>query len=104
MKICKKCNRPLKSNRRNFCDACNVASQRQRNKERLVEYKGGKCEICGYKKCTASLIFHHLDPSKKDFGVAAQLKSIETLKKEVDKCQLLCANCHGEIHEQLKRI
>jgi hypothetical protein len=103
-KICQKCKRPLKSNRRNFCDACNVASQRLRNKERLVEYKGGKCKVCGYNRCITNLVFHHLDPHEKEFGLASKLKSLESLKKEADKCVLLCANCHGEIHSGLITI
>jgi hypothetical protein len=75
-----------------------VVSWRQRAKKKLVEYKGGKCEICGYNKCIDNLTFHHLDPSQKDFQISGASKAFETLKKEVDKCQMLCRNCHGEIH------
>lgn len=80
-----------------------VQKRRDKIKEILVEYKGGKCEICGYNKCISALEFHHLDPNAKDFGIGAKgyTRSIEINKKEVDKCILVCANCHREIHEGL---
>lgn len=82
------------SNYRNF------KKSRQRLKEKLVEYKGGKCEICGYDKCVAALDFHHTDSSQKDFNISDGVKSFEKAKKEVDKCILVCANCHREIHHK----
>lgn len=42
-----------------------VVNWRQRAKQKLVAYKGGRCETCGYNKCIDNLTFHHLDPSKK---------------------------------------
>lgn len=71
-------------------------------KKELVEYKGGKCEICDYDRCIKALEFHHLDPNKKDFAISnCGLKDIVKLKKEVDKCALLCSNCHREVHDGL---
>ena len=70
-------------------------------KEQLVEYKGGKCQICGYNKCSAALEFHHIDPNKKDFTISGGTKSFEKLKPEVDKCIMVCSNCHKEIHSGL---
>lgn len=65
----------------------------------LVKYKGGKCEACGYDKCNSALDFHHTDESDKEFGISERLtNSIESLKKEADKCILLCSNCHREHH------
>lgn len=75
-----------------------VVSWRKRAKQKLVEYKGGKCEICEYDRCISCLDFHHIDPEKKDFRVSGVSRSFKTLIKEVDKCALLCRNCHGEIH------
>ena len=76
------------------------AEKRKRFKKELVEYKGGKCEICGYDKCIEALEFHHLDETTKSFSISqtAFSKSLEELKKEADKCILLCANCHRELH------
>ena len=100
-KFCEICKKPLPSRRRNSCNSCRVAKYRQNVKRKLIEYKGGKCKICGYDKCIRSLIFHHIDPNKKEFQISGQSLSFEKLKNEVDKCELLCHNCHGEIHEGL---
>jgi|GEM_PF-878845 len=75
-----------------------VISWRKRVKLKLIEYKGGKCEKCGYDKCVRALEFHHLDPSKKDFTISGKSWSYERLKIEVEKCILVCSNCHNEIH------
>lgn len=73
--------------------------KRRKVKEKAVEYLGGKCKICGYNKCLSALELHHLDPTQKDpnyhlFKVIFNNR----LKKELDKCILLCANCHKELH------
>lgn len=81
-----------------------VVDWRRRTKQRLIAYKGGKCEICGYNKdCPSSFHFHHKNPSEKSFGIGSKgiTRKLELLKQEVDKCQLLCANCHAEVHESL---
>jgi DNA-binding CsgD family transcriptional regulator len=80
-----------------------VVDWRVRTKQKLVDYKGGECCRCGYKKETKALTFHHLEPNKKDFNISGKSWSFERLKKEVDKCILLCANCHIEIHEELRK-
>lgn len=76
-----------------------VKNRRNRIKEELVKYKGGKCEICGYDKCINALEFHHLDPNEKDFTIGQySTLSFDKIKNEVDKCILVCSNCHREIH------
>lgn len=78
-----------------------VKKRRSVLKEELVKYKGGKCEICGYNKCIEALEFHHLNREEKDFTISSYLRlSIDKLKKEDDKCILVCANCHREIHHK----
>lgn len=37
-----------------------------------IDYKGGKCSVCGYNKCRAALEFHHTNPNEKDFGISAK--------------------------------
>lgn len=96
----------LRNDGRYRCKKCSVeAVQRRREKLKLlaVEYKGGECEVCGYKKCVNALEFHHIDPNEKEFGVGENgyTRSIETIKKELDKCVLVCSNCHREIHAGL---
>lgn len=75
---------------------------RRKLKSKAVELKGGKCSRCGYSKCITALQFHHLDPSEKDFNVGAKIKSWDKIKEEVDKCILLCSNCHAEEHHNKK--
>ncbi len=58
-----------------------VISWRKRTKLKLVEYKGGKCQECGYNKCVQALDFHHLDPKEKDFSISGKSWSFERLKK-----------------------
>ena len=79
-----------------------VVEWRVRTKQKLVDYKGGECCRCGYKKETKALTFHHLNPEEKDFTIGGKSWSFERLKKEVDKCILLCANCHIETHEEIR--
>jgi hypothetical protein len=76
--------------------------RRQKNKQKAVDYKGGKCSCCGYNKCLAALEFHHIDPCKKE-GETSKLKTGKwvVFKKELDKCILLCSNCHRELHNDL---
>jgi 5-methylcytosine-specific restriction endonuclease McrA len=78
------------------------AVQKRREKVRLmtISYKGGHCQLCGYDRCAEALEFHHLDPAQKDFGISSKgyTRSWEKVKAEVDKCILLCANCHREVH------
>ena len=72
-------------NNRWVCSKClNEAVHKRRYiiKQKAIEYKGGKCEICGYDKNYAALEFHHLDPSQKDFGIGmSQSRSWEKVKK-----------------------
>lgn len=66
------------------------------------EQLGDACQRCGYSKCAAALEFHHRDPTEKEFGIGAPLgKSYAALAEEMKKCDLLCANCHREIHWEI---
>ena len=105
---CSICNKTFSYNRKSggttaTCSSCIVTKSRQKRKRMAVEYKGGFCIICGYHKCMRALEFHHLDPSKKDFGFSENgtQKSWELQKLELDKCVLLCCRCHAEVHEGL---
>lgn len=76
-----------------------VKARRQRLKELAIEYKGGKCEVCGYSRSIWALEFHHKESSQKDFSVSKyQTLAWSKLKQELDKCMIVCANCHREIH------
>jgi hypothetical protein len=77
--------------------------KRTQRKKEIVELCGGKCIICGYSKSLNSLCFHHREPKTKLFGLSKETiwkKKWEDILSEVAKCDLLCTNCHGEIHEK----
>jgi hypothetical protein len=83
-----------------------VTERRRKLKEMAVGYKGGKCMFCGYDTCTAALDFHHLDPKEKDFSLSVRglTRSWDRIKSEINKCVLVCANCHREIHAGIIKV
>ena len=85
------------------------AAVRKHGKKRTAERKAWIAEIklaagcskCGYKEYACALDFHHLDPKEKDINpalLAYRGWSMENIKKELDKCIVLCANCHRVVH------
>lgn len=111
VKICLLCDRiyelgQVKGHSRTLCNSCRINRRRFEIKKRAVSYKGGKCVRCGYSKCIAALNFHHLDAKTKDFSIGSNhSRSWESIRKELDKCILLCANCHAEEHAvSIKRM
>ena len=81
-------------------NAISVAKRRRKIRLMAIEHAGGKCIKCGYNKYPEVLEFHHRDPSQKLFGIGQNglTRSWERVKAEVEKCNLLCANCHREEH------
>lgn len=78
-----------------------VVSWRQRTKLKAVAAKGGKCMLCGYSKSIRAMTFHHINPTTKEFEVSGSTKSWAKILIEMEKCVLLCANCHAECHDGL---
>ena len=77
--------------------------RRERIKKELLHQQGGKCVTCGYNKTPSALCFHHKVPEKKMFNVSGtRLTAISRarLEAEVDKCIVLCLNCHSELHDK----
>lgn len=105
---CKECG---ESNKKNFygsnkqnCKKCHnkkLIKKRQKNLEIARELKGNKCCKCGYNKCKNALEFHHIDTTKKDFAIGGSRYGLKKLLEEVNKCILVCANCHREIHSKI---
>ena len=75
-----------------------------KRKIEAIEYKGSFCEKCNLNINNTHYSvfeFHHLNPSEKDFDWSKlRLKSESIIKNELDKCQLLCANCHRIVHSE----
>jgi len=102
---------PKKSNNKvtSYCKECHTSYTIQRRRDiklRAIEYKGGKCQVCGYDRYPGALQFHHLDPNEKDFHMSQRghSRSWERVKTELDKCVMVCANCHAEIHAGLVQL
>jgi len=83
-----------------------VAKRRKAIKEKAIEYLGGKCFFCKYTRCHAALDFHHIDEKTKKFGLSQRglTRSWEKTKMELDKCILICANCHRELHAGILQL
>ena len=89
-----------------YCKVCvnrDLLVRIKKFKQDCLDYKGGSCEKCGYSKCVSALEFHHRDPTEKEFSISKvkRKKFDKTITDELDKCSLLCANCHREEHERL---
>ncbi len=118
-KLCPKCktNKPIgefykRTNRNDvggYCKKCSNLYHSNRVKEvkiKMIDYKGNQCEDCGLKhKNTHYSVFefHHLNPKEKDpnFG-RIKYQSWDNIKNELDKCALLCANCHRIRHAEIE--
>lgn len=108
--ICAKCQKEFiikeHAYNRRYCYDCmpkipkSGAENRAIIKQWALEYKGKQCCICGYDKCSQALDFHHIDNNKKEFVLSDRnlILDWQEIKKELDKCLLVCSNCHREIH------
>ncbi len=112
-KICNECNKELDLSEFNsngytpkgtkkikaMCKTCETLGKKTKSKLLLSSLVKLECVVCGYNKCESAIEFHHLDPRKKDFNVGSQrIANVEKIKKELDKCVVLCSNCHRELH------
>lgn len=93
---------------RHYCYEClpqenySGSDLRKQIKQWGLEYKGNKCVLCGYDKCISALDFHHTNPQEKEFELSNRNIKLDwdIVKKKLDKCIVVCANCHREIHSK----
>lgn len=85
-----------------LCKSCHnmkTIKRGRQNRATYIEYKGGKCKRCGYNRCYDALEFHHPDPAGKEPTFRSiRYWGLAKAKRELDKCILLCSNCHREEH------
>jgi len=112
-------NKAKKSGYNSYCKTCNKSYQKKHyedNKNDYIQKKNNRKKLLkefvnsikGEAKCShcpeddiACLDFHHIDDKDKDFNIGLAVNrgvSIETLQKEIDKCEILCSNCHRKLH------
>jgi hypothetical protein len=101
--VCKECHRAYlkehyQKNKEKYMSKSKAYKQMTRGWVRELKAKS-VCERCG-ENHPATLDFHHKDPTKKDGSIykMAQQWSIARLKKEIEKCIILCSNCHRKHH------
>jgi hypothetical protein len=84
----------------NMCARHYRRARWQIRKRELVELCGNSCQDCGQSYPLEVYDFHHRNPSKKELKVGHEMVnvSLAALKAEVEKCDLLCANCHRMRH------
>lgn len=85
------------------CSVDAVQRRRRKIKQQSIEYKGDSCAHCNGRFHPAVYEFHHRDPTKKDFalGSGGICRSWDAIKLELDKCDMLCANCHRMEHVRI---
>ena len=109
MITCIECNREYEYDRRKGCtktrcNSCLTNSRRFQLRRKIIEYMGGKCVECGYNECLGALHPHHLNGEEKSFRLSgAHSRSWKLICEEMDKCILLCANCHFKNHHPCDR-
>lgn len=93
---------------------CNKALQSRKVKQMLLDLKGtSECSLCGYNNCIGCLDFHHLNSDIKEFALVTVccqgFKTIDNIIKndkimnELQKCVVICKNCHIKIHTDIKK-
>ena len=113
IKICKKCGRKKEyndfakngKNTRTYCKECESsrAKENYQKTQTYIRQLKTKCQICGYDKNPSVLEYHHSDNNKENVLAKLCSRHLSSIQKnrideEIKKCQLLCANCHRELH------
>lgn len=100
--LCRRCETSRSMFYQTRRQAVHGTSLKQDNKRRAIEYKGRRCSVCGLvHTCDAVYEFHHLNPATKIVSKAGNVvgsQCWEKLKSELDKCVIVCANCHRVLH------
>jgi len=80
----------------------NTQRWRLKAKRWVIKYAGGKCQVCQYDKYQGNLVFHHIGDKKETVSrMINATVSWSQILDEINKCVLLCHNCHGEVHAGL---
>lgn len=101
-KQCPNCGRKFKWTKNNVCSTCRTFDRREKQRIKAIDYCGGRCVNCEVSDYDV-LTFHHRDQNTKKFNLCQSWqKSWNVIKEEIEKCDLLCANCHMKLHRKEK--
>ncbi len=83
----------------------NATRNNKKYRRRIFEYKESlSCESCGEEE-TVCLDFHHKNPDEKEFSICNYNGAgWDRVLLEIQKCHVLCANCHRKVHAELIKI
>jgi hypothetical protein len=85
------------------CDFCIKGTKAALIKKKCVEYLGGKCVDCKGEFLPVVFDFDHKNPEEKSFKISGKaIYRWNEIKKELDKCDLRCSNCHRLRHYLLE--
>ena len=104
--ICSNCHRVRHASDDIRTKGGEVVEYRRRSKARAVAHMGGRCFGCGRNGLSAIFDFHHLDAADKKFGIGQDgiPRSWNRVVAELEKCVMLCANCHREVHAGVREL
>jgi hypothetical protein len=99
------CRRPSGKNPQ--CKQCQYDAKKKvkdLNKSKAIEYLGGKCKRCEIESKHYDIYdFHHRNPDEKEAKLNHLMYSgWDNIVKELNKCDLLCSNCHRITHWELR--
>lgn len=99
-KHCPQCGKEFKWNKNNVCWTCRSYNRRKKNRNRAIDHLGSKCSNCKLKDKDV-LTFHHISKdSKYDNLSSLWHRKWSIIEKEINKCKILCANCHMKLHRK----
>lgn len=98
---CKGCKYEIAKQRKGWLELnykMKMTERRRQIKIKAIEFKGGRCVDCGYDKHPAALCFHHLGNKEFEISYLMKFGLVGKTIKELNKCVLLCHNCHDIRH------
>jgi hypothetical protein len=99
-KQCPQCGKKFKWNKNNVCWTCRSFNRRKSHRSKGLDYLGNKCKNCGINDPEVLTFHHHDRDNKYDNLSSLWHRNWSIIKKELDKCELLCANCHIKLHRK----
>lgn len=96
---------PRRKDLRVKCEPCVKRTKSHLVKKRAVDYLGGRCKDCGFQGHPVAFDFDHKNPQEKSFRISGNaIFRWEEIRRELDKCELRCANCHRIRHYTMDHV